>query len=215
MRTLLSALALLACTAVQAAPIYYDATYDIYEVYGATPPADWGNVTVGATAQLHFGWDPDEVTNPADPYWDGGPLFSYVLQVGDGTISSGPMVAARTAGSTSISITDLVPNVCTPPAPCVDSGDPTFGDYFVDEVFFNFGCANWAGAPRLLPNLDCAGPLTGNLPFELFGPRYHEQQFGIRASLTALNPTAVPEPDALSLAALGLIGLWISKRKRA
>jgi hypothetical protein len=198
---------MLPLTTAQAAPIYYEAVFDIFNVYGATPPPEWGNVATGTSAHVNFGWDPDAATAVSNSFWTGGPLFTYEITIGDATITSGSMDASRSAGSTSIFIEDLFPRVCTPPAPCAGGA----GDWFVDEVFFNFGCANWASAPQLLPSLGCVGPLTGNLNFELFGPIYHEQAFGIQASLSQLY--AIPEPGGLALIAVGLAGLWIVRRR--
>jgi hypothetical protein len=207
MRALLITLIMLPLSAAHASPIYYEAVFDVLNVYGAAPPAEWGNVAAGSSALVHFGWDPDSVTNPSSSVMEGGPLFTYSMTVGDATIFSGSMDSFRSAGSTSIFVEDIFPHVCTPPDPCASGA----GDWFVDEVFFNFGCSSWAGAPSLLPNLDCASPLTGSLNFELFGPIYHEQSFGIQASLVGLK--AVPEPGGFTLIAVGLAGIWIARRR--
>jgi hypothetical protein len=198
---------MLPLSAAHATPTFYEADFNIYNVYGAAPPAAWGNVTVGATAHINFGWDPDAAAGSSSVFWTDGPMFTYELTVGDATISSGEMDSSRVAGTTSVAVHDNEPHVCTPPGNCAGGLD----DWFVDDVFINFGCASWAGAPAKLPNLDCAGPLTGNLTFELFQPIYHQQYFGINASLSAIR--SVPEPDSFSLAALGLVGLWIARRK--
>ena len=207
MRALLIALALLPISA-QAAPIYYDAVYDVYNVHG-TAPSDWGALTLGSTVQLQFGYDTDLVVDPSAGGWDANTVFSYVLTAGDATIFSGPISVFRNAGSNSIQLDDIVPRVCTPPDPCAGG----FGDWIVDDVLFNFQCSSWASQSQLLSNFDCAGPITGNVFFELF-TLAQQPDFGIAASLREIKRTEIPEPSASSLLMLGLAATWIARRRQ-
>ena len=208
MRALFIALVMLPLSAAQASPIYYNAIFDIDSLHGAAP-ADWGTVTLGTSVNLQFTWDSELAVQQTSTIWSPGPLTSYVMNVGDATIQGAASVSAsRMAGSTSIFIDDFQPVVCTPPAPCAGG----FGDWFVDDVFFNFQCADWSGAPGLLENVSCASGLSGTTFFELFqSPQ--QQDFGISASLTGIKRSEVPEPSGLALVAVGLAGMWFARRK--
>ena len=209
MRTLLIALVMLPLSAAQAAPIYYDATFDINSLHGAAP-ADWGAVSLGTSLQLHFTWDSDLAVPETGTTWSHGPLASYEMTVGDATIFGAPtLFTHRTAGSTSVFLEDLQPRVCTPPDPCAGG----FGDWFVDDVFFGFQCANWSSEPGLLENLSCASGLTGSTSFELFHTSQQPQDFGISASLSGITRREVPEPGAVALVVVGLAGMWFARRK--
>ena len=200
-------LLMLPLSAVQASPIYYDAVFNVDSVHGSAP-ADWGNVIVGTSLQLQFTWDPAVAIRETDTAFSHGPLIIYVMNVGDATIhNSFATIADRSVGSTSLFVLDMQPVVCTPPDPCAGG----FGDWFVDDIAFNFGCADWSASPQLLGNLDCSSGATGSTAFDLFFTQQHD--FGIAASLSGLSRASVPEPGGLLLFALGLAGMWFMSRK--
>jgi len=200
-----SLLLLAIAPAVFATPIFYNATFRIDDQYGAAPAAEWGDVSEGSLMHLQFGYDSALAVQQGGVVYDPSPFFTYQLLAGNSTIGSGSIFAFRSLGSDSFSATDQTPTVCTP-GPCGTS------DWLVDEIFFGFSCASWAAGPQLLADMSCSSTASGNLTFELFGPVYHDQAFGVRASLVQFKE--VPEPATLGLFGLGMLGAWFLRRTR-
>jgi hypothetical protein len=200
-----------------AAPITYRATYTIAELVG-TVPANWGALAVGdeVSARLVYDIAIIELEFPDLPgVFLPGPLVDYSVNIGLARIFFGelfrdifPTSGSHSPGSDRIFLEDSHPGV----SPLTTALSP-----FIDDFALLFACPQWSNVELMPPTLDCGDALTGGFSFELLGGGVEDfpPLFG-RAVLTGLERTRpVPEPGALSLFGVGLLGQALGRRRRA
>jgi hypothetical protein len=221
MRNLL--LAFLACTALPAAatPIMYDLEYQVTTV--DLPSPIYGTVNLGDTIHVNLAWDWDvSLGDPdADNRTASYAFAKYNTSFGNLYFSqggSGNPWLFRTSFTDHALLEDLETS-------CQFAAGPAAGTtcgqnaLFVDELDFNFQCADWAGKTHVLTSLDCAAGLTGTfaVPIKDFSNGYDVfpgDRDGVMIG-TLRHITNVPEPDSMALFAGAMVGAMFVRRRKA
>jgi hypothetical protein len=213
-KAILALAALLGIGNAAHAALIYEARYQITESTGA--PSEYGDIDVGDSAIMRFGWDISGAQQETESIWS-GVVFDYSLWFGEVVIQSVSMsdytYISREPYSAGLFFSDMVPYACPAGEPNC-SLIPLLGGLFLDDLDLGFTCPGWVDRPALMSTLACESGLLGGFGLWGFYPSSSWSDYTqISGTLTSMRVVQVPEPATLGLFSLGLIGSAMMRRR--
>jgi hypothetical protein len=222
-RCVLVILCCLGSSAAWALPLeHYEITFEIFEENGNPHllPAEFGDLSLGASLHLDLCWNPNATPQPGTSrYYDA--VCGYEVRLGEYTAyrdfqSILPTTVHSGGGGAYIQLDDEAPRM---------QGSDT-SSWHLDRLQFWFICAGFASSALSALDACPTTDLTGQLNV---GPLTRPNGYGfpcttncgvgvggsVFSRITSIHRVPVPEPSALVLLSLGLLGCIIGRRRRS
>jgi hypothetical protein len=197
-----------------ATPIIYDLEYQVTAL--TIPSSTSGSLSVGDTFHVNFAMDWDTATGDADI--DNRTttlgLFSYDTSFGNFAFTGdnpGLAFFLRYPSTPTVAAFEDWQPSCAFVTGTMAGTTCGANTLFVDELIFDFECADWSSNTHYLPSLACGSGLTGTFGFSLKDFLNLDRGGGLSAELRSAT---VPEPAPLALLLGGLGCLALSRRTR-